>query len=288
MSTALLVSDLDGTLLNSSKSVTPRTAEVLNRFIAAGGLFSVATARMAYGCDRLLAPLELRLPGVVMNGAALYSFDTATYAEVQPLPAAAAAAVGEAAAKAGAGAFVYAVDGGRMRLGHARTEDLEWTQYNSRRAQEALPPFTLVGFENWERLGELVYLAVVGSDLQLAAVREAVAGTPGLSAHPYRNIYTDTDCLEFSSTTAGKEAAVRRLQALVGAERLVVFGDNHNDVGMMAMADHSLAPRDSVPEALAVAHEVIGGNDEDGVAGAVEQHWRDWLAGGETENPQNL
>lgn len=283
MSPALLVSDLDGTLLNSAKSVTPRTAEVLNRFIAAGGLFSVATARMAYGCDQLLAPVHLRLPGVVMNGAALYSFDTATYAQVQPMPADAAAAVGEAVARAGAGAFVYAVDEGRMRLGHAREEDLAWTQYNSRRAQEALPAFRLLGFENWERLGDLVYLAVVGTDAQLAAVREAVAGAPRLSAHPYRNVYTGTDCLEFSSVTAGKEAAVRRLQELVGAQRLVVFGDNHNDLGMMAMADHSLAPRDSVPEAIAAAREVIGGNDEDGVAGAVERHWLEWVPDGAPE-----
>jgi len=123
----------------------------------------------------------------------------------------------------------------------------------------------------------MVYLAVVGSDQQLAAVADAVAGTPGLAAHPYRNVYTDSDCLEFSSASAGKEAAVRRLHNLVGADRLVVFGDNHNDVGMMRLADHSLAPRNSVPEALAVAGEVIGGNDEDGVAGAVERHWAEWL-----------
>lgn len=279
MPTSLLVSDLDGTLLTSAKSVTPRTAQVLNRFVSAGGLFTVATARMAYGCDRLLAPIDLRLPAVVMNGAALYSFQSRSYAEVQPLPTTAAAAVGEAVARAGAGAFVYAVDSGQMRLGYSRPEDLEWTQYNSARAREALPPFTLLGPENWARLGETVYLAVVGTDQQLAAVAAAVAGTPGLSAHPYRNVYTGTDCLEFSSADAGKEAAVRRLQRLVGADRLVVFGDNHNDLAMMAMADHSLAPRESVPEAIAVADEVIAGNDEDGVAGAVEQHWAEWLAG---------
>lgn len=279
MPTSLLVSDLDGTLLNSKKSVTPHTAQVLNRFVAAGGLFSIATARMAYGCDRLLAEVDLRLPAVVMNGAALYSFDTRTYTEVQPLPVAAATAVAEAVNQVGAGAFVYAVDSGQMLLGYSRESDLEWTQYNSVRAQEALPPLALLGSDKWDRLGETIYLAVVGTQSQLADVAAAVAGTPGLSAHPYRNIYTDTDCLEFSSTSAGKEAAVGRLQRLVGADRLVVFGDNHNDLAMMEMADHSLAPRESMPEALAIANEVIGSNDEDGVVGAIEQHWAEWLPG---------
>ena len=47
----LYVSDLDGTLLNKKKEITPKTAEILNRCIQEGMKFSVATARMPYGCD---------------------------------------------------------------------------------------------------------------------------------------------------------------------------------------------------------------------------------------------
>lgn len=275
----LLVSDLDGTLLTSSRTVGERTAGVLNRFIAAGGLFSVATARMAYGCDRLLAGLDLRLPGVVMNGAALYDFAAGTYADVRPIPPAAVDAAAAAIAAAGVGAFVYGVRDGQLRLGYARATDLAWTQYNSERARDALPEFTCLGFDNWQRLGDIIYVAVVGDDGGLAGTAAALAGVAGLVAHPYRNIYTGHDCLEFSSPEAGKEAAVLRLKELVGADRLVVFGDNHNDLGMMRLADHSLAPATSVPEALAAADEVIGSNDEDGVGRAVEAHWDAWIAG---------
>lgn len=278
--TYLLVSDLDGTLLTSARTVGERTAAVLNRFLAAGGLFSVATARMAYGCDQLLAPVELNLPGVVMNGAALYDFAAGAYLDVRPIPVEAVAAAAQAIAEAGVGAFVYGVRDGRLRLGHAREEDLAWTQYNSARAQEALPAFERVGFDNWQRLGDIIYLAVVGDDAGLARTVAALGGVAGLVAHPYRNIYTGHDCLEYSSPEAGKEAAVLRLKELVGADRLVVFGDNRNDLGMMRLADHSLAPATSVPEALAVADEIIAGNDEDGVGEAVEAHWQAWVPGG--------
>ncbi len=165
-----------------------------------------------------------------------------------------------------------------MRLGHARDEDLSWTQYNSARAQEALPDFQRVGFENWQRLGEIIYLAVVGDDPGLARTVAALDGVTGLVAHPYRNIYTGKDCLECSSTEAGKEAAVLRLKERVGADRLVVFGDNHNDLAMMRLADHSLAPATSVPEALAAADEIIGSNDEDGVGRVVEANWDAWIS----------
>lgn len=278
--TYLLVSDLDGTLLTSARTVGERTAAVLNRFIAAGGLFSVATARMAYGCDRLLAPIDLNLPGVVMNGAALYDFATNTYLDVRPIPGDAVAAATLAIAEAGVGAFVYGVRDGLLRLGHARPEDLAWTQYNSDRAREALPPFELLGFDNWQRLGEIVYLAVVGGDQDLARTVAALDGVAGLAAHPYRNIYSGHDCLEYSSPDAGKEAAVLRLKQLVGADELVVFGDNRNDLGMMRLADRSLAPQGSVPEALAVADEIIASNEDDGVGRAVEAHWEAWVPGG--------
>lgn len=279
MKRPLLISDLDGTLLNSAKAVSERTANVLNRFIADGGLFSIATARAAYGCDRLLAGLALELPGVVMNGAALYSFANRSYEQVQALSAEAAAAVAEAARAVGAGAFVYAVDNGRLKLGHARADDLAWTQYNSERARQTLPPFALLGPDKWDRLGEIIYLAIVGSDEQLSLAATLVRGVPDLVAHPYRNVYTETDCLEFASPTAGKEEAVLRLRKLAGADGLVVFGDNHNDIAMMRIADRSLAPANSVPEALAAADDVIGSNDADGVATAIEQHAAAWTAG---------
>ena len=76
---SLLVSDLDGTLLDSNKQVSAFSVRILNKFMSCGGLFTVATARMVYGCQDRLSELDLQLPWVVMNGAALYSPLTRTY-----------------------------------------------------------------------------------------------------------------------------------------------------------------------------------------------------------------
>lgn len=276
--TSLLVSDLDGTLLNSAKAVSERTVSVLNRFVADGGMFSVATARMAYGCDQLVADLDLRLPGVVMNGAAIYSFAEGKYLEVQSMSAVATDQVAAAVAEAGAGAFVYAVEGDRIRLGCSREADLAYEQYNSTRARATVGELVVLGLENWDQLGEMVYLAVVGSQAQLVAVQKSLADVPDLVAHPYHNVYTGTECLEYSSGAGGKEAAVLRLKELVGADQLIVFGDNHNDLGMMRLADRSFAPAGSAPEALRIADEIVPSNDEDGVAEAVLRYGQGWLA----------
>ena len=52
----LYVSDLDGTLLNKKKEITPKTAEILNRCIREGMKFSVATALMAVITDCKILP----------------------------------------------------------------------------------------------------------------------------------------------------------------------------------------------------------------------------------------
>lgn len=81
----------------------------------------------------------------------------------------------------------------------------------------------------------------------------------------------------FSSADGGKEAAVLRLKDRVGADSLIVFGDNHNDIGMMRLADLSFAPAGSAPQALEVADEVIPSNDDDGVAETIEQNLQRWI-----------
>ena len=81
----LYVSDLDGTLLNKKKEITPKTAEILNRCIREGMKFSVATARMPYGCDYRLQDLAMTTPGILTNGVFLYDFNQQRYLDVQAM-----------------------------------------------------------------------------------------------------------------------------------------------------------------------------------------------------------
>lgn len=269
----LLVTDLDGTLLDSRKQVTPRTAAIVNGFVASGGLFTIATARMPYGCRDRLRDLDLRIPAVVMNGAALYSFDTGTYEHAFALTSDHVDHVAKIVSDLGAGAFVYAIHDGRLRIGHVSAADLDWTQYNSEAARDEHGPFVQLGRSDWSRIGDVVYLAVVGSDEHLAAVGSAMATAPGVRPLPYRNVYTEHDCLEVAASAAGKENALKVLLSTTGADGLVAFGDNYNDVGMMEMADLAFAPENAVASVRQLANQVVPSNDDDGVAETIAAHF---------------
>ena len=67
----LFVSDLDGTLLRPDGTLGDRTIRVVNDLIAAGGLFTYATARSFTSASRVTAGLNLELPVITYAGAVI-------------------------------------------------------------------------------------------------------------------------------------------------------------------------------------------------------------------------
>ena len=62
-----------------------------------------------------------------------------------------------------------------------------------------------------------------------------------------------------------KALAIEQVKAATGAERVVVFGDNLNDIPMMRAADWSVAVENAYSEVKLAASEVIGLNTDDAV-----------------------
>lgn len=73
--------------------------------------------------------------------------------------------------------------------------------------------------------------------------------------------------VDVMSPTADKGHALRTLQGLLGITpaQTVAFGDFHNDIGMLAAAEHSFAMAGAHPDVLAVARHRAPSNNEAGV-----------------------
>ncbi len=69
----LLISDIDGTLLNSSE-IPQRNVDAIERFVNGGGIFALATGRSADGCRETLSKVKTNAPAIVVNGTVLYDF----------------------------------------------------------------------------------------------------------------------------------------------------------------------------------------------------------------------
>ncbi len=74
ISELLVVSDIDGTLLQAGYGIPKENIEAAERFAAKGGLFTVATGRSVDGVRKYVDWIPMSAPAILCNGAVLYDF----------------------------------------------------------------------------------------------------------------------------------------------------------------------------------------------------------------------
>lgn len=81
--------------------------------------------------------------------------------------------------------------------------------------------------------------------------------------------------IQIASRQASKENAVQHIaeELGLGLDDVICFGDDHNDMGLCRLSGISVAMANAVPELKAIAAYITGSNDEDGVAQWVEGYY---------------
>ena len=72
ISKILLITDMDGTFLPSSKIPSERTVAAVERFMQAGGRFSIATGRAIQAADQYFGLVKVNAPIIMCNGGMVY------------------------------------------------------------------------------------------------------------------------------------------------------------------------------------------------------------------------
>lgn len=83
----IIMTDLDGTLLNDEKRVSEKDLEAVARFRADGGHFTVATGRGVAMAKSVVDTLRVDMPCVIFNGAAVYDFKNDKFLWHSSMPA---------------------------------------------------------------------------------------------------------------------------------------------------------------------------------------------------------
>ncbi len=86
ISKIIIMSDMDGTLLNSEKKIIEKDRKAIEKFISLGGKFTVSTGRTMESFEQYRSLLELKLPVVLYNGGIIYDYnlEKVMYAEYLP------------------------------------------------------------------------------------------------------------------------------------------------------------------------------------------------------------
>jgi len=289
---ALYVSDLDGTLLRSDGSLSPYSLRTLTRLIREGMLFTVASAR---GCNLISAAvgdLPLRLPVIDQNGACVSELASRRHLVVHAIDPPVARDLWSLLEEHGCNPFLMTVDGASDRVYYDESvlHNQGMRRFLENRERIRDPRLRKLGDMRDGLADQVVCLTVIGAPSRMRDVERAVRARHdgSVQTHCYEPFNEGLDSswhmLTIHDSRATKDQGVASLTRLlnIANRRVVVFGDQINDIGMFRMADEAYAVADAAPELAEHATAVIGSNDDDAVARWMEMHWR-WKADAKSE-----
>lgn len=262
-SETILFSDLDGTLFDSQGRISQRNRDAIEKYIADGGKFAIATGRIPCNVLNLIGTLPTNAPSVALNGAEAYDFRT--------------------------GAHIFTKYLNRETLDPllqwalAEIPDVELQMYTAseiiyctpeEKAQPTLLElhrpcrFTTYAAMLGQPIVKCLLYAPPAQEEKLATrLRECEAGnyhlTPGSVLIGERISY-----YELMPLDSDKGIALHSLRThpdVIG-RRVLAVGDYWNDYEMLREADVAIAPANAIPEIRQLCDEITTSNDEDAIA----------------------
>ncbi|HEY3917284.1 MAG TPA: Cof-type HAD-IIB family hydrolase [Stellaceae bacterium] len=258
---ALVISDVDGTLVTTQKQVTERTRQAVAALHAHGIGFTVVSSRPVFGLRMLVATLGIKVPLAAFNGGALARPDL-TVIDHRNL------------ARAAAGDIIAFLDARKLGVWLFTTE--EWLTRDPAGAHVSHETITVqqrptVVSSLDAFLDRAVKIVGVSDDFARLEAIESEA-RPAFAARA-TVARSQRYYLDFVAPGIDKGYAVRALSQTTGIPlaEIVTLGDMENDVPMFRQSAFSVAMGNASDAVKAEAHESTLSNDEDGFAAAVER-----------------
>lgn len=224
---------MDGTLLDSKKQIPDNVRSAIDRFRSLGGHFTVATGRTIQAFEQYVTMLELDMPVIMYNGAAIHDYVKGETIYTHPLPDTAKAMAIELLEKMPrAGGEVLKTNGTYV------FSNTEYQQLHTRLCN-IVPEYRLLPeIEDGGWLKVLFSMAPEDVGLMELLVKQ-------LGFDKYADFVKSADIfLEMLPPGVSKGSALRHYRDLEGMEgfTFVSVGDYDNDLEMIKAADLGACP----------------------------------------------
>jgi len=262
---ALVVSDVDGTLLTKDKTLTDAAKAAARRLHDAGIGFTIVSSRPTIGMDFLIAPLELKLPIGAFNGSSIVD-PQMNPIEQHLIPPSAVSRGLEILNQFGIDSWLFTTD-----QWLTRNADGEYVAHEQRGIKH--DPTIVADFTPYRARA----CKIVGSSSDPgllvrceAAVREAL-GAQALA------VRSQSYYLDITPPGVDKGTFVQAMAQRLGISTDVVatIGDMQNDIAMFRTSGTSFAMGNATDDVKQHATHVTASNEEEGFARAVEMVLRE-------------
>jgi Cof subfamily protein (haloacid dehalogenase superfamily) len=261
----LIAIDLDGTLLNSQHQLSDRNAETVRKAIERGVKVVLVTGKTHHSAKFLIEKLGLTTPGIYNQGliTALPDGKVTHQAILDP--------------EVARYVITYAEDRGFDLAAYSGNKILvkrvtRWFEDLNKKYHEPMPEGIgpLQNILSDIPINKLMVLKE-GDPQKVKALRwqfEIQLANKARMLQPSFN-----DMMEILPPNTGKGTALKQLLKDLGIkpEKVMAIGDGENDIDMFQLVGLGVAMGNSWDIVKSAANVVVGTNDEDGVAQAIEK-----------------
>lgn len=262
----LIAVDLDGTLVRSDQSISPRTIDTLVQVQQSGVKMAVASGRPTFGTAHVADALRLAdFGGYVMsyNGGEIYDWGTKTRLHAQTLDEDIIPYI-----------YMYAREHGMPIMTYigkevvSEVENNEYINYSVMRNR-----MTLRKVEDFVATAQgvgIVKCIIVGDPTLLPALEIEMQETLKGKAGVFRS---EPFFLEIVPVGIDKAKGLSILLNKIGMQpsELIAFGDGYNDIPMLQFAGLGVAMGNAAEKIQKAADMVAQSNDDDGIAVLLEK-----------------
>jgi Cof subfamily protein (haloacid dehalogenase superfamily) len=263
MSYRLILSDLDGTLLNCRSEVTDEVRRSVAEIEASGAHFALCSGRAYRSLAFFEKQLGLDAPGhygVCFNGGVVYKTDTHELLLENRLDRAISLSIIKDLKEFGASILVYVND-----TLYAEKADSETSLYS----KAALLPLIIA--RDFSDIKEDFSKVLIKGDYEsLSRIHEIMA--PRLSGKANLCFSANT-LLEFSSPKSHKGFGLAFLRDYLGVspDETLAIGDHRNDLTMLREAGLGVAVKNAAPEAKEAADAILDRTNDENAIGRVAE-----------------
>jgi len=267
----IYITDLDHTFLRNDLSLSDYTKKIWNSY-ADEAILGVATARTYRKTAQFLEGVHINAPMILLDGALIATRDKKII-DTKFIEKDVADAIINEGAKLGIFPFILSLGEGKLNEIFLHSDILN--HYQAEVLQRYVKADNLQEKKNIKAMEENFKVVYMGEEGELRALEENLKLIFGeslkyiLAPEAYVGCYF----LTLLHKDADKSHGITSVSEYLGfdLQKLTVFGDNFNDVGMFSLAKTSVAvanAQDGVKDQANIVLEHT--NDEDGVAKYLE------------------
>lgn len=262
--------DIDGTLLDSRRELSPRTLAAIGRIKDTMPVI-LASSRMPAAMRHLQHELGITThPLICYNGGYVLRLDHPRPHVLDSVVIPVAVCRQILALTTGTSLHVSLYEEDNW---YAPGYD-QWTEREARitKVSPQIDPAANV-VARWEHRGTGAHkIMCMGQEEAISALQDALERGFSADVHAYRSKSTYLEIAPRATSKASAMELVLKTCYGLQATDAMAFGDNYNDMDMLTSAGWGVAMANGRQEVKALAKEITQGNIDDGVAQAIERH----------------